>query len=248
VSLWQKVVFRYDYVAPGAPGSVSVNDAGETVEVSWSKPSDASEDTVDYQVYWSSAPFDSRIAGLGKKTVSGDLTSTTIEGLDVGETYYIAVGAIDDFDNESPLSELQTATPVETLDGFERYKSAGGGEEGGFCFVATAAYGSYLDPHVRILRHFRDAFLLSNAPGRAFVRFYYQEGPVWAAVIRQSEPLRVAAQVALMPLVLVAGFLVELTIVQKLMVLMALWLARRLTKDMLRKLYWAPAIPSARRS
>jgi hypothetical protein len=46
----------------------------------------------------------------------------------------------------------------------------------------------------------------------------------------------------------VAGFLVELTIVQKLMVLMALWLARRLTKDMLRKLYWAPAIPSARRS
>ena len=39
--------------------------------------------------------------------------------------------------------------------------------EGSGCFVATAAYGSYLDPHVEALRNFRDEQLLTNAPGRS---------------------------------------------------------------------------------
>ena len=37
----------------------------------------------------------------------------------------------------------------------------GGGIEG--CFLATAAYGSYLDPHVEALRYFRDHYLVTNA-------------------------------------------------------------------------------------
>ncbi|MEK7285672.1 MAG: CFI-box-CTERM domain-containing protein, partial [Nitrospirota bacterium] len=42
------------------------------------------------------------------------------------------------------------------------------------CFIATAAYGSYLDPHVQVLRNFRDRHLLTNRPGQIFVHFYYQ--------------------------------------------------------------------------
>lgn len=72
---------------------------------------------------------------------------------------------------------------------------------GGRCFIATAAYGSYLDPHVQVLRDFRDRALLTNRFGRAFVGFYYEHSPPIAAVIERRDILRVAARVALTPIV-----------------------------------------------
>jgi hypothetical protein len=72
---------------------------------------------------------------------------------------------------------------------------------GGGCFIATAAYGSHLDPHVEVLRRFRDDVLLTNAPGRAFVEFYYASSPPVADYIRRSEPLRAAVRAALTPVV-----------------------------------------------
>jgi hypothetical protein len=72
----------------------------------------------------------------------------------------------------------------------------------GNCFIATAAYGSYLDPHVAALRAFRDHRLLTNAPGRAFVAWYYRVSPPLADVIRRNVALRVATRAALTPVVL----------------------------------------------
>ncbi len=69
------------------------------------------------------------------------------------------------------------------------------------CFIATAAYGSFLDPHVQVLRDFRDRYLLTNTPGRAFVAWYYQHSPPLAAFIARHEALRAAARVALTPVV-----------------------------------------------
>lgn len=69
------------------------------------------------------------------------------------------------------------------------------------CFIATAAFGSFLDPHVVILRHFRDRFLLSNTLGQWFVERYYAYSPSIAYTIRESEPLRFAVRLILIPFI-----------------------------------------------
>jgi len=79
--------------------------------------------------------------------------------------------------------------------------AAGGSASGGFCFIATAAYGSYLHPDVKVLRDFRDNYLLTNSPGRAFVKFYYSVSPPVADYIARHETLRTAVRYALTPVV-----------------------------------------------
>lgn len=78
-------------------------------------------------------------------------------------------------------------------------KKAGGG--GGACFIATAAYGSYLDPHVVILRNFRDQVLLTNPMGRVLVDVYYMYSPSLADFIREHESIRTVTRWILTPVV-----------------------------------------------
>ena len=69
------------------------------------------------------------------------------------------------------------------------------------CFIATAAFGSKFSWPVEMLRHFRDQYLLSNAAGTAFVKFYYQNSPPIAAVIANNPTLKTMVRVLLAPLV-----------------------------------------------
>lgn len=78
-------------------------------------------------------------------------------------------------------------------------QTAGG--SGGGCFIATAAYGSYLHPQVQILRDFRDKFLLTNAPGRVFVNMYYRLSPPLADFIAQHDLFRGTTRIVLTPLI-----------------------------------------------
>jgi hypothetical protein len=50
----------------------------------------------------------------------------------------------------------------------------GGGGGGGGCFIATAAYGSQMAPHVKG----RDRFLLTNVVGKSFVHLYFKDSPI----------------------------------------------------------------------
>ena len=69
------------------------------------------------------------------------------------------------------------------------------------CFIATATYGSPMQPFVKILREFRDRFLLTNSIGKSFVKFYYKYSSSVANFIAEHATLRVIVRVSLLPVV-----------------------------------------------
>jgi hypothetical protein len=124
-------------------------------------------------------------------------TYFTVTGLASETRYYFALTAYDIWGNESDFSDEVSAI---TGDDPDPTVSTIDNEEGG-CFIATAAYGSYLDPHVQILREFRDEFLIPNSLGREIVHLYYQFAPCMANSIGKYGSLRFLVRQGLLPLI-----------------------------------------------
>jgi hypothetical protein len=75
------------------------------------------------------------------------------------------------------------------------------------CFVATAAFGADWTAEVQVLRDFRDAFLVTNEPGRRFTDWYYRNGPAAADFIDRTPILKPVVRALLVPFVAGSLFL-----------------------------------------
>jgi len=196
--------FEIDLERPSAPELEEPEEGDSNITVKWQPVEDSSDTAIEYKVYWDDSSFSN--ATRTNVSVAGPMSGTSyqITDLENDVEYFYAVSSIDENDNESVISAVTSAMPVNVSDFWEHYQAVGGTEDGGFCFLATAAWGSYMAPEVRTLRQFRDTFLMTNAPGRAFVRFYYRVSPGLADAISANPVLRGATRIALAPIVVAA--------------------------------------------
>jgi len=178
-----------------------------TKSLTWQPSSGA----VSYNIYknGSSLPI---ISIVETNDLPPTITDSTMQPSDI-----YAITAVDGNGNES-----QSVTVSAPADG-----GSGGSGQNQYCFIATAAYGSYLDPHVEVLRTFRDRYLLTNAPGRAFVTFYYHVSPPMADFIRRHEELRILTRWTLSPAVLIIQYPVLFALMSALLAILIMFTAER---------------------
>lgn len=186
------------YATPPAPptGLAAAAKATDSLTLTWTANSEPYLE--GYNLYRSTT------SGLYTTPVNTTLlpntaTSYKDTGLTTGTTYYYVLRAVNFAAQESADSNEASAKAKTIV-------AVGGGGGGGGCFIATAAYGSYLEPHVMTLRAFRDNVLLKSDYGRMFVNLYYAWSPPVANIISGSPFLRFMTRMALTPLVLVLEY------------------------------------------
>jgi hypothetical protein len=134
----------------------------------------------------------------GKGIISG--TPTTSGTSNISVTAQDASGAKD-----TKALSINVGTTAVSPSGPTVGTASSSGSNGG-CFIATAAYGSYLDPHVKVLRNFRDDVLLQTELGTSFVKFYYKNSPPIADFIAHHDTLRMLVRLALTPLIVAVKY------------------------------------------
>jgi hypothetical protein len=153
-------------------------------------------------------------------------TSLTITGLMDDVPYKVALVAVDNFGNFTGTYFSTTVTPKPVTDFWEELNGRDSAIEGG-CLLSTT-YGDG-NPLTRALRGFRDTTLARSAAGRWLTHAYYATIGRLAA---ESLPARIAAAIALAPLVALAllWHLLGLPALLALLALPWVWrlLARRL--------------------
>lgn len=139
------------------------------------------------------------------------------------EFVFTATASSADYELEPGEESASRTLTINKFEPCENLIDIGNVGLGSGCFIATAAWGSALDPHVGSLRRFRDRFLLTHAPGRTFVALYYRFSPPLADYIAARPAARRAARAMLWPLV----FVVEHPVSLLWLAAGGLWLARR---------------------
>lgn len=137
------------------------------------------------------------ISGIEYRTKATG-TKVTFAGLDTTKTYaafafYEPSGLI--------LSNCVLGTPIENVSLTELNGADPAGPGNASCFLATAAYGHSLHPHLDLLRAFRDDVLLRFPLTQKLVLWYYEYSPPLAHIIAQSEGLKALTRGLLWPVV-----------------------------------------------
>ncbi|TNF31438.1 MAG: hypothetical protein EP329_12300 [Deltaproteobacteria bacterium] len=202
---YETIDVTVDLSAPTAPVLTEVVGGDGRFEVTWTDDVNDPAD-VTYTVYWDETDFTSDALSTVSHKSGIDTNSVAIESSSIenGATYYVRVAAVDEADNVSVLSDTLSVTPEATTDFWEGYVAQGGTDPGGYCFIATAAWGTPMAGELDTLRHFRDDVLMQSAGGRAFVAEYYRWGRFAAAWIADKPVLRAVARVFLTPLIWIA--------------------------------------------
>jgi hypothetical protein len=127
-------------------------------------------------------------------TSGGPGTAVTVDfgGMDPLTRYFVAVRAVDACNVAGPYGVAKVTT---TRINFTKLSG---------CFIATAAYGSALEPQVEALRRARDAISRRSALFSIATDLYYRSGPAAAAVISGSAVARAVVRQVLAPVVDVA--------------------------------------------
>jgi hypothetical protein len=133
---------------------------------------------------------DRTMTGLVVPTGQAPGTAISVElgGLQPATHYWVAIRAADVCNVNGPYAVAELTT---TKVNFTQLSG---------CFVATAAYGSALQPQVAALRRVRDRLLGANALFTAGAELYYRSGPAAAEVLRRSDTARAAVRSLIGPL------------------------------------------------
>lgn len=228
-------------LALSPPNNFQVGFGNQELFFTWAPPSGINL-TTGYNLY-----YETTTAAQWTTVAVGNVTSYTLTGLtnlvvynaDITSlsslAYFINIVALDDYNitiphqsnllspdigttisgtTESPPSATVSNFP-EGLAPFPNLPNQGG------CFIATAAYGSPLEPQVRLLRLFRDRYLVPSPWGRQFVLWYYRHSPAWADYLNHHEGLKPAVRAGLIPALGLSYFFVIMTGAQKFLILFA---------------------------
>ena len=127
----------------------------------------------------------SQASVYSKVTESSDATSIKVNGLQNGKYYQVGIATLDAHGNPSALTTIHCASPAESIGIGDAINS-----DGEYCFIATAAFGDYNHPTVKVLRAFRDRFLKEVPGGNTLIAGYYSVGPSLAGLIEDDGEAR----------------------------------------------------------
>ena len=194
-------VLDFRTTRPAAPEGLEATPGGSSISLSW----DAVDDATSYKVYYveegGSISTGDIPDNLDAKSITVSKTSASLkDGIKEDTNYIIGVTAIDKSGNESLVGSVATAQTVASKSFWDTYREENADVDGGFCFIATAAWGSTQEPHVALLRQFRDEILMESEAGRSFVQTYYRLSPPLAHFIGQHPVARAMTRALLWPL------------------------------------------------
>ena len=118
---------------------------------------------------------------------AGETVRVEFGGMDPLTHYWIGVRAFDSCNHAGPFTVSEVTT---TRVNFTQLSG---------CFVATAAYGSAMEPQVGALRVASDALRARSGLFSAATDLYYQAGPAAAAVLSRSDLSRAVVRTLLAP-------------------------------------------------